>query len=279
LTSPAIVPLNRPHKPALFARRLWAIGLRHIYLHTGSLPRLLEMLYWPLINMMVWGFVGIYINQRISGVTSISQALIAAVLLIEILQRVNQNVLTLFMEEIWSRNLGHLFASPLGFYEYVFGLLATALVRSAIAVIPAICIASYLFHFSLWALGWMLPPYVAILALNGCWYGMLIMALLLRFGMAAEWLGWMATQLLVPLIAPYYPVAVLPPVMQIIAKSIPATYVFEDMKAVIAGQPSNPSHLGLALALNALYLVIALGILTLSYRGARQRGGLLQVGE
>ena len=121
MTSPAIVPLNRTHPFALYGRRLWAIGLRHVYLHTGSLPRLFEMLYWPLINMMVWGFVGIYINQRISGVTSLSQALIAAVLLIEILMRVNQNVLTLFMEEIWSRNLGHLFASPIGFHEYVFG--------------------------------------------------------------------------------------------------------------------------------------------------------------
>ena len=109
--------------------------------------------------------------------------------------------------------------------------------------------------------------------------GMLIMALLLRFGMAAEWLGWMATQLLVPLIAPYYPVSVLPSIIQMISKSIPATYVFEDMKAVIAGQASHPYHLGLALGLNVFYLLIALGILTLSFRGARLRGGLLQIGE
>jgi ABC-2 type transport system permease protein len=229
--------------------------------------------------MLTWGFTSVYLTRRLTGTAAISHALVAAVLLTEIFMRTTQNILVLFLEEIWSRNLGHLFASPIKFREYALGLTLTSLLRAAIAVTPAFILASYLFNFSLLSLGWPLLPYIVLLALNGCWYGMLLMALMLRYGMAAEWLGWMATQLLVPLIAPYYPVTVLPHAIQLISWSLPATYIFEDMKTVIAGQASNPVNLWTSLALNFVFMVLAAFLLALAYRSARRKGGLLQVGE
>jgi len=279
LISP-VTATPKPQSPVvLFLRRIWALVLRHVYLHIGSWPRIVEMMYWPAINMLAWGFTGFYIGRKLSGASVMTDALVAGVLLSEFVLRVSVTVLMLFLEEIWSRNLGHLFASPIRFFDYVVGLVSVSLVRTSLAIMPAIIVAFYLFGFSLLSLGWPLAGYIPLLALNGCWYGMLIVAMLLRFGMAAEWMAWMATWLVIPLIAPYYPVSILPHGLQIISWSLPATYVLESMKSQLAGNGVRTDYLLIALGLNAVYFVLAGFILNRAYQGARQRGGLLQVGE
>src|SRR5262249_55240680 len=149
---------------------------------------------------------------------------VAGVLMSEILLRIGIGMMLLFLEEVWSRNLGHLFASPLKFSEYVGGVLFLSFVRATLSIIPAVIVANYLFHFSLLSLGLPLIAFLALLLLNGWWYGMLLLSLLVRFGLAAEWVAWMSTWLIIPLVAPYYPVAILPHWLQPISWSIPATY-------------------------------------------------------
>jgi ABC-2 type transport system permease protein len=283
LTSPAIAA-PRPEgarQTVLFLRRLWGLALRHIYLHIGSWPRILEMLYWPIVNMATWGFVSLYLIRKFAetDATIVSAALMAGVLLNEIFLRVIFNMLMLFLEEIWSRNLGHLFATPLKVSEYVLGLILSCLVRTTLALTPAIILARFLFGFSLFHLGAPLAAFIPLLALNGCWYGLLIVALLLRYGLAAEWLAWMSTWLFVPLVAPYYPVSILPEWMQTISYMLPATYVFESMKALIGQHELHAAYLWKALGLNIVYFVLASFVFYRAYRGARARGGLLQMGE
>jgi ABC-2 type transport system permease protein len=215
----------------LFTRRLWALVLRHVYLHIGSWPRLVEMLYWPVINMLVWGFTGLYIAKNLSNAVLIGDAMVGGVLLSEVVLRVSITLLILFLEEIWSRNLGHLFASPIRFFDYMVGLLFVCCLRVTLALTLAVIAAKWLFGFSLFSLGWPLVGYIPLLVMNGAWCGLLLLALLFRYGLAAEWMAWMGTWLLIPLIAPYYPVSILPHGLQIISWMIPATYVLESMKA------------------------------------------------
>jgi ABC-2 type transport system permease protein len=271
--------LERQSSAFLFLRRIWALALRHIYLHIGSWPRIVEMLYWPMINMLAWGFTGLYIGKNIMGTSIAPNALVAGVLLSEIVLRVSVTLLLLFLEEVWSRNLGHLFASPIRFFDYVTGLVSVSFCRTALAIAPAIILATYLFGFSLFSLGWPLVAYIPLLAINGCWYGMLLIALLFRYGLAAEFVGWMGTWLLVPLIAPYYPVSILPHGLQMVAWAIPGTWVLESMKSQLAQQGWKPDYLLNALGLNLLYFIVTSMVLYRSYQGACRRGGLLQVGE
>lgn len=271
--------LNRQHLTTLFVRRIWGLALRHYYLHSGSWPRIVEMLYWPIVNMILWGFTSSYLLRTFTNTAIVSTTLIASVLLVETYVRVSTNMLVLFLEEVWSRNLGHLFASPIKFSEYICGLVFISMTRTAIALTPTILLAQYLFGFSLFDLGWPVAAYIGLLAFNGCWYGLLIISLLLRYGLAAEWMAWMATMLLTPLMAPYYPVSVLPHWLQLVSYSLPATYVFESVKAQINQQVIPTDNLLIALALNVVYFICASLVFWLAYRGAQRRGGLLQVGE
>ncbi len=280
MISPAIAPPMLKQSPAiLLLRRIWALALRHIYLHLGSWPRIVEMMYWPLVNMASWGFTSVYLGRSFAHFETAGTMLVAAVVMIEIFQRPAMMSLTLYLEEIWSRNLGHLFASPISATEYVFGLMAVTLTRAAIALIPMLLVANYVFGFSIFSLGWALLAYIPLLALSGCIYGSMIIALLLRLGLSAEWLAWMATWLLVPFFAPYFPVDVLPRGFQMVSHALPPTYVFESMKSLIATGDIQPQKLFMALGLTVFYALIAALVFWQAYQSARKRGGLLQSGE
>ena len=253
--------------------------MRHIYLYQGSWPRLVEMMYWPMINIALFGFVSLAMVQHFGHADVMTDTYLGGLLLAELLTRTVMAMLVMYMEEVWSRNLGHLFASPLRLRDYAASLMGLSVVRCAVAVIPAFVAAYFLVGFSVFRLGGALPLYTLLLWMNGWWYGLLVMALLIRFGQASEWLGWMATWVLMPFMAPYYPVSILPSAFQIISDILPGTYVFESMKQQLATGTVNTQDLALAAGLNLVYLLIATRVLTRAYRTAQRLGGLLQMGE
>ncbi len=280
MTSPAIaLRAERTQCIGLFWRRLMAVVQRHVYLYIGSWPRFVETLFWPMLNMLMLGFVSLYMLRQFTSATVVASIMIAGTMLNEIMLRTTMGLMVMFLEEIWSRNLGHLFASPLKLSDYIIAGMGFTFVKSIVSILPAIAVAMMLFHFSIFRLGWALLPFTVLLIMNGWWYGMLVISLLLRFGMAAEWMAWMSTWLIVPLLAPYYPVAILPHWMQPISWSLPATYVFESMKLLLAGGDMEGGYLLAALALNVFYTVVAAFVLHRTYQGTRRRGGLLQIGE
>ncbi len=280
MTSPAIVPLLEPQSAMkLFLRRVWAICLRQTYLYTGSWPRILQMMYWPMVNILAWGFTSFYVMKKMAGASVIANTFIAGVLLNEVFMRTNFTMIVLFLEEFWSRNLGHLFASPLTLTDYTVGLITSAIVCMVLSIIPAMMVAYWLFGFSVLSFGWVLAVFLFLLAFNGCWYGLLVLSMLFRFGVAAEWLGWMSIYLLTPLIAPFYPVSVLPRSLQYISWCLPGTYVFESMKSILNGNDLHADYLWISLGLNCIYLIVASLVFSRAYRSAQKRGGILQVGE
>ncbi|MBS0559568.1 MAG: ABC transporter permease, partial [Proteobacteria bacterium] len=138
----------------LALRRIWAMVYRHMALYRRSWPRLLELAYWPVLQMCIWGFTASYLAARMGTPLAIAAgALLGGVLLWEVAVRSQMGVAISFMEEIWSRNLGHVFVSPLRPWELVSALLAVSFLRMAIGVVPAILLAWALYAFNLFSLG------------------------------------------------------------------------------------------------------------------------------
>jgi len=227
----------------------------------------------------MYGFISFYITRKLGGAAVEANAFFGGILLYEIMVRGTLAMLVMFMEELWSRNLGHLFASPLRLRDYVGGIIIISFIRTSIAVTPAFILTYFLFGFSILSLGWPLLLYVFLLFMNAWWYGLLVIALILRFGLAAEWLGWMSLWLMSPFVAPYYPVSILPLGFQVVSWSLPATYIFESMKSLTLQGDLRLDYLLTAFGLNAFYFVIAGFIISRAFQGARRRGGLLQMGE
>jgi ABC-2 type transport system permease protein len=184
-----------------------------------------------------------------------------------------------FLEEMWSRNLANLMISPLRPIEFVMALMVMSIVRLAIGMVPVSLIAIAFFGFNIYGLGLALAAFFMNLMLTSWSVGLVVSGLVMRNGMGAESMAWTLMFLIMPVICVYYPVSVLPHWLQWVAWSLPPTYVFEGMRALILEQQFRGDLMIAAFALNAAYFAVAVGIFLALLRSARRIGSLLQSGE
>lgn len=260
-------------------RRVGAMALRYWYLLRSSWPRMLELVYWPTVQMVMWGFLQLYVDQNASFFARAGGAFIGAVLLWDILFRGQLGFSVSFLEEMWARNMGNLMMSPLRPVEFVAALMIMSIVRLAIGMLPVSLLAMGFFGFNIYGLGLALVAFFANLILTSWAVGILVSGLILRNGMGAEGLAWTIMFLLLPLACVYYPVAILPGFLQTVAWMLPPTYVFEGMRALLIEQVFCPDLMAWALMLNVIYFTAAVFAFLKLLDSARRQGSLMQTGE
>ena len=260
-------------------RRVWGMMYRHIALYRRSWPRVIELAYWPTLQLCVWGFTASFFASRLGSPAAVAGGvLLSGVLLWEVALRGQMGVSLSFLEEIWSRNLGHVFVSPLRPAELVAALIGMSALRVACGVLPAVLLAYLLYAFNLFAAGPILVLFVANLLVMGWWVSLGVISLILRHGAGAEALAWSVLFGLTPFSAVFYPVSVLPAAVRPIALALPSTHVFEGMRAVFGGGTAW-GHMAWAVGLNMLWLAGAVAVFAWQFRSARERGALITIGE
>ncbi|MGF6226655.1 ABC-2 type transport system permease protein [Inquilinus ginsengisoli] len=259
--------------------RIAAVMLRHLYILRGSMPRLVELMYWPTVQMVVWGLITESLAPAMHWQAQAAGVLISAVLLWDLLFRAQLGMSISFLEEMWSRNLGHLFVSPLRPWEWVASLMAMSLIRTLVGVVPAALLAILLYHWNIFALGLPLLAFFVNLIVTGWAVALVVLALILRYGMGAEGLAWAIVFAISPISAIYYPVSVLPGWLQGVALALPPAHVFEGMRGLLHGQDFDTGHFLAAAGLNVFWLGLGSAAFLWGFRTARNRGSLLQQGE
>jgi len=184
-----------------------------------------------------------------------------------------------FMEELYARNLGHLFSSPIRPYEFVSALLCISILRALIGVGTAALLAIPLYRYSIFDMGFPLIAFFTVLMAFGWAIGLVICAALLRYGLGVESLAWASIFALAPISGIYYPVATLPEIVRPLAWAIPSTYVFEGMRAVLIEQRFDWGLFAASVVLALLYIALGAWVFMRTFRFAREQGLLLQVGE
>ena len=276
------LPVTDPVTPASIVfspRRVRAMVLRYVYLLLGSWTRVFELAYWPIMQMVLWGFFTQFLRTNSSFVAQAAGILIAGVLLWDVLFRTNIGVAVSFLEEMWSRNLGQLFASPLRPYEWTVSLVTIGFLRVVLGIGPAALLAIPLYQYSIFDMGLPLVAFFGCLLLFGAAVGLAVCGLVLRYGLGAESLAWVAVFAFAPLSGVYYPVATLPGWLQPVAWALPSAHVFEGMRAVMLDGVFRWDLFAGAVALDLVYLALGAGFFLYIFHVARRRGLLLQVGE
>ena len=279
MTGPADRGLGPNTGPRGAARRIWAMVLRYFYLLRSSWARVVELAYWPTMQMLIWGLMTEFLVSHSAYFARAGGVLIAAVLLWDVLFRGNLGVSISFLEEMWSRNLGQLFASPLRPYEWALSLLLISFLRTLIGIVPAAVLAIPVYHFSIFALGLPLVVFFSQLLVFGAAIGLAVSALVLRYGLGAESLAWVAVFAIAPISGIYYPVATLPDWVQPVALALPSAHVFEGMRAILVEGVVGLDRMAWAACLNIAYLAAGLATFLHVFETARKRGTLLQMGE
>jgi len=259
--------------------KIFALSLRHIYLIKGSFPRILDLIYWPTIQIFLWGFISKFFTLNSSFYENTVGIILSAAILYDFLFRSSISYNMMFLEEIWSRNFTNLFIAPIKLSEIIAALTFTAIFRTMIGLVPAALLAIPFFGVSIFKIGAPLIFLLITLYIFGVTLGLLVTSGLVRFGPSFENIAWASLFFLAPLGCIYYPIEILPEWLQIIAKLLPLVHIFEEMRNILIYDIINYSQIFKAILISFLYFVIGVATFYLSYSGARNRGTLINMGE
>ena len=259
--------------------RMYGLFLRHFYLIRGSFPRILDLIYWPSIQIILWGFISKFFTTYSDYYNNTVGIILTCAILYDFLFRSSISFNMLFLEEIWSRNFTNLFISPLKIKEIIISLIFTSLVRTLIGLIPAIILTSPLFGISILKLGLPLLFLFLSLYIFGITLGLLVSAGLLRFGPSFENIAWSSLFLLAPLGCIYYPIEILPNFFQFLAKGLPLVYIFDEARNILINGSVDFKNIFNAYFLNLFYLILSIIIFYISFNKAREKGTLINMGE
>jgi len=265
--------------PMASARRIYGMVLRYWYVIRSSWPRTAELIYWPLVQMLMWGFLQTYLAKTTGLAAQAASLFIGGVLLWDILVRTQLGFSVAFLEEIWSRNLGHLMMSPLRPGELVASLAIVSLLKLSVAMVPVAILANVFFGFNVLSLGWAFAGYFASLVPMSWALGLVATGAVLRYGLGAESFAWLVVFALLPLCCVYYPVSILPEWLQPVAWALPPTAVFEGLRALVLEHRFDGQLMLWSLGLNIIYLAAGYLVFSRFLESARRHGTLVQMGE
>ena len=259
--------------------KIYGLSLRHVYLIRGSFPRILDLIYWPSVQVFLWGFISKFFTMSSSYYSNTVGVILTAAILYDFLFRSSISYNMMFLEEIWSRNFTNLFISPIKISEIITALTLTAIIRTLIGLIPAVLISIPLFGVSIFKLGLPLLFLLIALYLFGITLGLLVTSGLLRFGPSFENIAWASLFFLAPLGCIYYPIEILPDWLQITAKVLPLVHIFEEMRNILINQTVDTVQIIISLVISCFYFILGVITFYISYYGARQKGTLINIGE
>ena len=259
--------------------KVLALSLRHVYLIKGSFPRILDLIYWPTIQIFLWGFISKFFTLNSTFYENTVGIILSAAILYDFLFRSSISYNMMFLEEIWSRNFTNLFIAPIKLSEIITALTFTAIFRTLIGLVPASILAIPLFGVSIFKIGMPIIFLLTTLYIFGVTLGLLVTSGLVRFGPSFENITWASLFFLAPLGCIYYPIEILPEWLQIIAKILPLVHIFEEMRNILIYDTINYYQILKAILISLIYFV--LGVITFywSYNGAKNRGTLINMGE
>ena len=259
--------------------KIYALGLRHIYLISNSLPRVIDLIYWPTVQIFLWGFISKFFTLSSDYYSNTVGIILTAAILYDFLFRVSISFNMMFLEEIWSRNFTNLFIAPIKISEIITSLTLTAILRALIGLVPAAILAIPLFGVSVFKLGIPLLFLLLPLYLFGVMLGLLVTSGLLRFGPSFENIAWASLFFLAPLGCIYYPIEILPYSLQLVAKGLPLVHIFEEMRNILLDNSVNYFEIIKSILISIVYFILGVIIFYSSYLGAKKRGTLINMGE
>ena len=246
--------------------KIYALGLRHIYLIMNSFPRILDLIYWPTVQIFLWGFISKFFTLNSEYYSNTVGIILTAAILYDFLFRA-------------SISFNILFIAPIKISEIIAALTLTAILRTLIGLVPAVLITIPLFGVSVLVLGMPLIFLLLSLYLFGVTLGLLVTSGLLRYGPSFENIAWASLFFLAPLGCIYYPIEILPNYLQIVAKALPLVHIFEEMRNILMTETVNYFNIMKSIVISFIYFIFGILVFYISYFGAKKRGTLINMGE
>lgn len=253
-------------------RRICGVFLRYYYNMIKGPHQLTDLFYWPLVDILLWGLTSIWIQHQNANVANLPLILMTALIFWQVAWRGSIDISINLLQEFWHRNLVNLFSTPLKISEWIAGVILLCMCKLGITIAFGTLMVYILYSLNVYVIGWAFLPFVALLLLFGWTLGFLAAGIIIYWGHQVEMLAWMIAFLFAPFSAVFYPVNILPEWAQLVAWSLPTTYVFEGMRLILNGQPFPISYFWISLILNIVYLALAITFFKWMFEKSRAKG-------
>ncbi|MGC1678402.1 MAG: ABC transporter permease [Candidatus Binataceae bacterium] len=257
--------------------RVTAVIVRHCYETRRNVDRFMDMVYWPVLDIILWGFFTIYLAKGNHLRPDTVSFLLGAVILWGIFFAFQRDMTVGFLDELWARNMINLFSSPLSVWEYITGLICVNLVKTLVGFVcaSAIAVAAYKFDIVPYLVAFL--PYMLILILFAFAIGILMAGLIVRYTTRVQTLAWSFAGLLNPVSCVLYPVSSLPRALRPVAWALPTTHAFEGMRQILAGGGFSRVQFWWGMGLNVSYFAAAILFFNWIFASARNKGLLVKI--
>ena len=251
-------------------QRLSGLILQELYVTRHRLEMIVDTLFYPLINVVLFGYITHFIG---TGGQLNGQIFIVGVLWWQLLTVMQYNITVSSMWSIWSHNLTNIFIAPISVKEYLVAGAVSAAFRSLVVASLLFLGAWLVFGFNVFDLGMAnMGLFTLNLLLFGCALGIAFLGVIFRFGVRIQAISWGAIYVIQPITAAFFPVGVLPGFLQAIAYALPPTYVFEAARQALTNPGVNWRYSLVSLGLNLLYLVGSILLFLYFFKKSRQSG-------
>ncbi len=252
--------------------RIWAIVLRNMLAERRNIMRISDALYWPVIDIMLWGFTSTWIEKSQVQLSNVVLVVMTGLVLWQVLMRTNYEISIPLIEELWNKSFVSLFVTPLTIWEWILGVMISGVIKTIFVVLFGVLVVWLLYSLNILLIGWMFLPFVISLILFGWVTGFLSASMIVYWGQKVQNLPWIMAFLFAPVSAVYYPITVLPTWAQKIAYCLPLSYIFEGMRMILSTGHIPYSYLLISFALNILYLTLAICLFKYMFEKSRAKG-------
>jgi ABC-2 type transport system permease protein len=245
---------------------------RYLQQTSQDMMVIFDDLYWPLVDLVLWGMITLWIQGSIANAPHFKQALLSSLVFWMLTYRPAIEIARSILQEIWSRSVMHFFSTPLAFSEWIISLMIIGLIKMLFAVLFCGTVALLLFNVNIFSMGLFLIPFCAMALLSGWSIGLLTSAFIIYGGSGVQTLCWAVTWLFAPFSGAYVPLAALPTWLQFIAKLLPMSYTFENLRLVITTGQFSTRLLATSFMLNIFYLAMSLLFFKYMFERSKNRG-------
>lgn len=250
--------------------RIKAIIIHTWYYLKHSLEAFIDLFWWSLISVVVFGFMSIFFAGGRSAEGA--KYILIGMILWEIVRLGQYAVSISVLREVWSRNLSNLFTTPLSVEEFLIAQMIVAFIETTVVFVLISLIALTIYGFSIYQLGWDLVfTFLNLLVFAWAW-GIFILGLIVRHGTKLQTLAWSLIWILQPLTAVFYPLNILPSFLQKLALFFPLTFVFENARQKLLFGATNSAYISIAILENIVYFIFACWFFKRMFIKAKETG-------
>lgn len=256
-------------------RRIIAVIERDFRLTLRLKWRLVETFYFPITNVILWGFFTLWIQEL---AMEAAFTLLAINMFWTFAYQSQSGSNQQMMEDRWTQSYPQILTTPIRPTEYLIGKTFFGVVLTGVSFLLTLVLAHTVFDYTIFLDHFGLFVLLSIITMLASIAITIFVASIINvLGVHYSFLSWSAMHILVILSAPFFPITIYPPVLQTISKFVPYTWVFESIRMIGAQGFLHSSYLLKGLGLSLLYLAIAIPIYHRTMDKARKSGKLVKV--